>query len=189
MRRLVALVVLAACFWMVSSAPADTGAKILGPSICGSGTQFTILFWPHGHHAFGSDNFPLILPQPHFELYSGGNEAKYSPADFLGSAFALESGRGSAGSFPGCKAFAPKLSIASHSTTSTTDATALVCRLRSPPVHEAVGLVSFDTTPLFGVGYSLIQRPNLRVAYVRLWLNRSRLSYDSSYCHPTVPPR
>ena len=103
----------------------------------------------------------------------------------------MESGNGSAGSFlPVCKTFAPKLNSASHGTTSTTDSTALVCRFRSPPVHEAFFLLSTDTTPsLFGIGYSLIQRPNLRVVYVRLWLNQSRLSYDSSFCHPTLPPR
>ena len=44
---------------------------------------------------------------------------------------------------------------ADHGATSTTDSTALVCTFRSPPVHEAVGLVSYDTTPfVFGVGYS-----------------------------------
>jgi len=190
MRRLTGLVVLVACAWTVSWASADTGARILAPSICGRGTQFTILFWPHGHHAIGSDNLPEFIAHPHFEVYSGGNESKYSSTDFLGSAFAWESGRGSAGSFrPACKAFASRLSSVYHGTTSTTDPTALVCTFRSPPVHEAVGLVSYDTTPvLFGVGYSLIQRPNLRVVYVRLWLNRSTLSYDSSFCHPTVPP-
>jgi hypothetical protein len=52
-----------------------------------------------------------------------------------------------------------------------------------------VGLVSYDTTPyVFGVGYSLIERPHLRAVYVRLWLNRSTLSYDPSFCHPTAPP-
>ena len=189
MVRVVAVAVLAMCASTASSASVGPGAAFLGPSTCGSGTQFTILFWPHGHHAIGLDNLPEILGQPHLELYSGGSRRTYSPAHFLGSAFASKVGRGSAGSFPGCRAFAPKLSSAYHGTSSTTDATALVCKFPAPPVHEAVGLVSDDVIPLFGVRYSLIERPNLRVVDARLWSNQSRLSYDSSFCHPTAPPR
>ena len=190
MTRLAAFVVVTAFAWTVSSTSADTGATILAPSICGSGTQFTILFWPHGHPAIGLDKLPEVISHPHFEVYFGGNRSTYSPTDFVGSAFASETGRGAAGTFGSvCKALSRKLSSASHGTTSTTDPTALVCKFRSPPVHEAVGLVSDTAKPLFGLGYTLIQRPNLRVVYVRLWLNRSRLSYDSSFCHPTVPPR
>jgi hypothetical protein len=189
MARLGAFVVLATCAWTVASASAETGARLLGPSICGSGTEFTIVFWPHGHHAFGNDTVSVVVPEPHFELYAGGHKTEYSPADFLGSAFALESGRGSAGSFlRTCRAFAPKFSSAAQAAKSITDATALVCTLRSPPVHQAVGLVS-DDAALFGVAYSLSQRPNLTVVSIRLWLNRSRLSYDSSFCHPTATPR
>jgi hypothetical protein len=190
MRRLSALVVIAACGWTVPLASADTGDRVLGPSVCGSATVYTILFWPHGHHPFGLDDVPQVVPHPHLEVYSGGGKRRYTPTDFVGTAMASEVGRGAGESLvPACKAFAHEGAIANHTTSSTTRATALVCRFRSPPLHEIVSLVNSDVTPaLFGVGYSLIQRPNLRVAYARLWLNRSTLSYDSSFCHPSRPP-
>src|SRR5580765_5073558 len=146
MRLAAAIGVIAGCAWAVSSASADTGATILRPSICGSSTQFTILFWPHGHHPIGRDNLPAVIPQPHFEVYSSGNKTKFAPTDYVGGGFASQSG--SAGGFGHpCKALEPKLSSVSHGKTSTADSsTALVCTFRSPPVHEAVGLVNYDTT-------------------------------------------
>jgi hypothetical protein len=191
MRGLAALVVFAACAWTVPSASAETGDRVLGPSICGSATEYTILFWPHGHRPIGRDDLPEVIPHPHLEIYSGGHKTSYSSTDFVGSALASEVGRGAGESLiPSCEAFAQKGSVAFHGKSSTTHATALVCRFRSPPLHEVVSLVNDDVTPsLFGVGYLLIQRPNFRVVYARLWLNRSSLSYDSSFCHPTVPPR
>jgi hypothetical protein len=159
---------------MASAVSAD---KLLGLSICGNATQYTFLFWPHGHPAIASVNFPKFSV-PHLEAYSGANK-KYPNSDFVASAAA----NGSGGTKPGCRAWLPKVGIGYHGKSVTTSQTALVCTFHSAPAHEFVRFSSG------GIGYSAINPPNLQVLYAQLRPTGSKLSYDSSFCHPTTSPR
>src|SRR4051794_36702750 len=55
---------------LAASAFARDQASPAGPGACGTPKQVTYLFWPQGHPAIPSVNFPAF-PTPHLELYKG----------------------------------------------------------------------------------------------------------------------
>ena len=158
---------------LATAAPGDT---ILGFWTCGNATQYTFLFWPHGHPAIASVRFPSF-PVPHLEAYSGNNR-QYPNASFVASAAA----NGAGGTKKGCTPFVPKVSIGYRGKSVTAVSTALVCTFHAAPVHEFVRFASG------GVGYSVIDPPKLQVVYAQLTPAGSKLSYDSSFCHQTASP-
>lgn len=177
MRRLALSVVLPASGLAVAAASAGPGDKVLGFFSCGNATQYTFLFWPTGHPAIASVDFPKFTV-PHLEAYSGADK-KYPTSAFVASAAA----NGSGGTKAGCKAFVPKVSIGYRGKGVTTSATALVCTFHAAPVHEFVRFASG------GIGYSVIDPPNLQVVYAQLRPTGSKLQYDSSFCRATPSPR
>lgn len=73
MRRLaLAGLALAIAAGVAAGAFARDRASAAGPVACGSAKQFTYLFWPQGHPAIPSVNFPAF-PVPHMEIYTGSD--------------------------------------------------------------------------------------------------------------------
>lgn len=175
MRRLALLAIVLAGS-AAAAAWAGPANKVLELAICGSATQYTFLFWPHGHPAIASVDFPTF-PPPHLEAYSGTNK-KYPNSAFVASAAA----NGAGGTKPGCRPFVPKVSIVFHAKSVTMNSTALVCTFHSAPVHEFVRLSSG------GLGYSAIDPPKRQVLYAQLSPTGAKLSYDSSFCRATPSP-
>jgi hypothetical protein len=130
MRRLgLAWAVLVLVAATAASAPAGERAAALGPVTCGTAKQFTYLFWPQGHQAIPSINFPAF-PVPHLELYKGFDPTFPNPG--LAAAVNAQAGGGFA---PGCaKAKVGHAAPISHPKT-TTATGELQCTFPRPPVQ------------------------------------------------------
>ena len=155
---------------MASEAPAASALTVN----C-SQKRYTFLFWPHGHPAVPSVNFPAY-PVPHIEFYKpgssypGSNSLGYIDAQGHGG-FSNKCGKVARGTV-GSKV--PKAA-------STTNQTALKCSFpRSPKL---------DLGP--GPNHSVLFRAFLGKSLVtsgKLAATGSKLTYDSGFCHKSAAP-
>jgi hypothetical protein len=160
---------------VVALVAATVSSAVTPPArvVCGGGST-TVLFWPQGHAAIPSVNFPAFGP-PHIEVYKSG--ARYPDADFRGF---VGPGGGSWGQQCRPTSGVPSPSRVRKAKKLTT-AAALVCRLKSPAVNlERVDGPGRSTLKIF-VG------SDLYVAAV-VQVQGSFVTYNATLCTPKLSP-
>ena len=138
--------------------------------------RYTFLFWPHGHRAVPSVNFPAY-PVPHLEFYKPG--ASYPNSNSLG--YIDSSGQGG---FSNKCAKVARGSVGSKvsNAASTTSQTALKCSFpRSPRL---------DLTPAANhssVTFNVFLGKNL-VTTAKIARAGSKLTFNSGFCKKSASP-
>jgi hypothetical protein len=148
-------------------------------------TSVTFLFWPAGHQAVASANFPAF-PYPHVEVYRNGS---YADADQLAGIGFGPSGQTYAGFVPSCAAAKAK-SISTKAAVGTTQAaTALTCTFPGAVQLESAA----STSPISVTLRAIVPSSKKRVLSVAVSLQMlepagSTLRYDPKYCKAAPPP-
>ncbi len=174
MRR---FVLLALAVLVAAAVASGSSSKLLREQTrvaCGA-KALSILFWPQGHPAIPSVNFPSF-PPPHLEIYRTG--AGYPGANFLG--YLGQSGQASFR--PTCKVLSTPLihgRIAAAKTER--NQTALMCTFSSAPQLDGIAVT--------GGARLLVFVPPKTVAvaaYIRA--TGSTITFNSRFCRPTPSP-
>ena len=168
---------------LAASAPAGDRAATVGPVACGTAKQFTYLFWPQGHPAIPSVNFPAF-PIPHLELYKGADPT------FPNTAFAAGVNAQAGGGFaPGCKAAKQGRAGPLSRPKTTTETGELTCTFPRAPlqtINKASGGYVLTTVEPAKPGAA--GKPQIEVL-VTIKAMGSTLAYDGKVCKLGAAPK
>lgn len=187
MRRLLLIVLLLttvalAVTFSASSAPGAARARVT----CGA-KALTFLFWPDGHNAIPSINFPSF-PYPHMEVYKPAAGAFPDPNQ-VGIIEFTPTGQPAGGFAKACTNVKAKLTSSKPLRASTGQPTALTCSfpksaqmefsLSTSPVAITLRTILPSKKHVLGVEVSarLMDAPGA-----------STLKYDPKYCRAQPPP-
>jgi hypothetical protein len=148
----------------------------------------TFLFWPNGHNAIPSVNFPSF-PYPHLEVYKTANT--YVDQNFMAGIGFGSTGQPYGGFAQSCTKVKSKLINSKGATARTDQATLLQCTFPKPaqmevakaqatPVTETLRAVvpSKSRTVPLAVSASMTDQPG-----------GSTLRYNPNYCKAYPPPQ
>jgi hypothetical protein len=168
---------------LAASVPAGDRAATVGPVACGTAKQFTYLFWPQGHPAIPSVNFPAF-PIPHLELYKG------SDATFPNAATAAVVNAQTGGGFArSCKAAKQGRAAPIQKPRTTTQTGALTCTFPRAPLQTilkaAGGFVLLTVEP---AKPGTTGKPQVEVS-VTIKATGSTLAFDAKVCKLGAAPK
>lgn len=162
--------VAAVCVAVAPSAPQAPGKRVA----CGA-KALTLLFWPEGHDAVPSVNFP-VFPTPHLEIYKPG--ALYPDANALG----YLSADGQFSLVPSCKGVAAsKVGARIKPSRLARTTTALQCRLAKPALLDVVATAG-------GSRLTVIVPPSTVAAVATIKPAGSTLAYNTKLCKTAPVP-
>ena len=174
------------------------GLAVLAGSVSASGTRqaratcgvrsLTFFFWPNGHNAVPSINFPAF-PYPHMEVYKSG--AAYPDAAEVAAIGFGSTGQPYSGLASSCKTVKAKPINSKPVRAKTDQPTALRCTFPAAAHFELGKTASAPTTAFLR---ALLGPKKKRTAPLEVSVsmtdqpNGSVLRYDAKYCKAFPPP-